>query len=89
LLTAAGEDLAENEIHGEWMGIMRVAAEAVPAFRAQVNALAADPANRKAKLHHLLNAIAQKGSDVRVVYNTGHWLDVDSVEDVLAAGSFA
>jgi len=26
---------------------------------------------------------------VRVVYTTGHWLDVDSLEDVLAAGSFA
>jgi len=89
LLTTAGEDLAENEIHGEWMGIMRVAAAAVPAFRAQVNELAADPANRKAKIHHLLSAIAAKGTDVRVVYNTGHWLDVDSVEDVVAAGSFA
>ena len=42
-----------------------------------------------AKLHHLLNSIAGKGGDIRVVYTTGHWLDVDSVEDVVAAGSFA
>jgi len=89
LLTAAGEDLAEDQINGEWMGIMRVSAEAMPAFREQVALLAADPANRTAKLHHLLNNIAEKGGDVRVVYTTGHWLDVDSVEDVVAAGSFA
>jgi len=68
---------------------MRVSAEAMPAFREQVALLAADPANRTAKLHHLLNNIAEKGGDVRVVYTTGHWLDVDSVEDVVAAGSFA
>jgi phosphoenolpyruvate phosphomutase len=88
-LTAAGEDLAEDQVNGEWMGVMRVAAEAVPAFRQQVEQLAADPANRTAKLHHLLNTIAAKGGDVRVIYTTGHWLDIDSVEDVVAAGSFA
>jgi hypothetical protein len=26
---------------------------------------------------------------VRVLYTTGHWLDVDSLEDVIAAGSFS
>jgi hypothetical protein len=31
----------------------------------------------------------QDKSSVRVVYTTGHWLDVDSLDDVLAAGSFA
>ena len=68
---------------------MRVSAEAIPAFRAEVERLVANPDNRKAKLHQLLNEIAAKGGDVRVVYTTGHWLDVDSVEDVVAAGSFA
>ena len=68
---------------------MRVAAEAVPAFRDQVEQLARDPANRKAKLHQLLNAIAAKGGDIRVFYTTGHWLDVDSLEDLVAAGEFA
>jgi len=89
LLTGAGEDLSEKTINGEWMGIMRVASDAMPAFREQVNRLAAEPANRAARLHQLLNTIASKGGDIRVIYTTGHWLDVDSVEDVVAAGSFA
>ncbi len=87
-LTAAGEDLADARINGEWMGIMRVSAAALPAFRDHVNKLAAYPANRTAKLHQLLNAIVTDGGDVRVIYTTGHWLDIDSVEDVLAAGNF-
>ncbi len=89
LLRAAGEDLPEHLIHGEWTGILRVRARALPALRAAVAELAAEPANRRAKLHHLLAALAKAGSDVRAVYTTGHWLDVDSIEDVIAAGSFS
>jgi phosphoenolpyruvate phosphomutase len=87
-LTAAGEDIPEERINGEWMGIMRISAAALPEFRAQVHKLAANPVNRKAKLHHLLNAIVAGGREVRVIYTTGHWLDIDSVEDVIAAGNF-
>jgi phosphoenolpyruvate phosphomutase len=51
--------------------------------------MAAEPANRRAKLHHLLAELVRRGERVRVVYTTGHWLDVDSLDDVVAAGSFA
>jgi phosphoenolpyruvate phosphomutase len=51
--------------------------------------MAAQPENRRAKLHHVLDELVRRGQTVRVVYTTGHWLDVDSLDDVLAAGSFA
>jgi phosphoenolpyruvate phosphomutase len=86
LLTAAGEDLEESAIHGEWMGVMRVRADALPALRATVDEVL--DGNGQANLHHLLAALAGSGEAVRVVYTTGHWLDVDSVEDVISAGSF-
>ena len=89
LVKAAGEDLAEDDIHGEWTGVMRVRAAALPLLRAAVSAIVADPANRKAKLHQLLASLAADGKEIRAVYTTGHWLDVDSVEDVIAAGSFS
>ncbi|MEQ1801283.1 MAG: phosphoenolpyruvate mutase [Gammaproteobacteria bacterium] len=88
-LEGAAEDLPEDRIHGEWMGFLRVSSSALPRFRAVVADLAADPANRLAKLHQLLSHLAGKGERVRVLYTTGHWLDVDSLEDVVAAGSFA
>jgi phosphoenolpyruvate phosphomutase len=88
-LEAAGEALPEDEIHGEWMGFLRVAAPVLPRLRAVVAAMVADPANRRAKLHHLLAELVRRGERVRVVYTTGHWLDVDSLDDVVAAGSFA
>lgn len=88
-LKAAGEQLADDEIHGEWMGVLRVSADRLPTLAELVAEMAAEPANRCAKLHHVLDELVRRGLQVRVVYTTGHWLDVDSLEDVLAAGSFA
>jgi len=87
-LEKAGEDMGEGEIHGEWMGFLKVSAAALPKFRATVAALAAAPGNRGAKLHQLLSRLVEQGDPVRVLYTTGHWLDVDSLEDVVAAADF-
>lgn len=87
-LEAAGEDLAEDRIHGEWMGFLKVAAGRLPKFRAVVAALAASPAHRQAKMLAVLAALMQGGERIRVIYTTGHWLDVDSLEDLLAASEF-
>ncbi len=87
-LEAVGEGLADERIHGEWMGFLKVAAGSVAKFRATVAALAADPANRQAKMLAVLAELMRTGSRVRVIYTTGHWLDVDSLEDVLAASEF-
>jgi len=88
-LAAAGEELADNQIHGEWMGLLRVSANRLAEFTELVGEMAAEPANRQAKLHHLLDELVRRGQTVRVVYTIGHWLDVDSLDDVLAAGSLA
>ena len=68
---------------------MKISAAALPRFRSPVAALAAEPKNRKAKLHELLTELVRGGERIRVIYTTGHWLDIDSLEDVVAAGSFA
>jgi len=88
-LNSCREDLPASERHGEWMGFLRVRAPALPAVRALVAELVADPAKRQAKLHDLLSELVHRGHRVRIVYTTGHWLDVDSLDDVVAAGSFA
>ncbi len=87
-LQQAGETIAEDQRHGEWMGVMKVSAKAVPILRELITELVAMPENRSAKLHQLLDELVQRGHQVRVIYTTGHWLDVDSLDDVLAAGSF-
>ncbi|MGI9309497.1 MAG: phosphoenolpyruvate mutase [Gammaproteobacteria bacterium] len=89
LLKDASEEMAETRIHGEWMGVLRVSASALPRFREFVRTMAADPAKKRSKLHHLLAAMAADGEEIRVAYSSGYWLDVDSLDDLVAAGSFA
>jgi phosphoenolpyruvate phosphomutase len=88
-LVRCAEDITEADCHGEWMGFLRVGAKALPRFRAVVREMAAHGENRRAKLHQLLTDLVRRGEKIRVVYTTGHWLDVDSLADVLAAGRFA
>ncbi len=80
--------MAEKEIHGEWMGFLKVGADNVATVKQIVGDLLAKPENRKAKLLRLLNELIQRGHKVRVLYTTGHWLDIDSLDDVVNAGSF-
>jgi phosphoenolpyruvate phosphomutase len=88
LLETAGEDLPESETHGEWMGFLKITSSAMPILRETVSRLMADPENRKAKLFELLMELKNQEQEIQVMYTTGHWLDVDSVDDLVAAGSF-
>ena len=88
-LEQAGETIPDEQRHGEWMGLLKVSAAGLPALRELVGELAATPENRRAKLHTLLDELVRRDHRVRVIYTTGHWLDVDSLDDILAAGSFA
>jgi phosphoenolpyruvate phosphomutase len=87
-LVEASVSLAEQRIHGEWMGFLRVSAAAMPRFRTLVTRLAAVPEHRREKVLLVLNELVKSGERVRVIYTTGHWLDVDSLDDVLAASAF-
>jgi phosphoenolpyruvate phosphomutase len=89
LLQAAGEDLRPDSVQGEWMGFLRVSATALPRLRQIVSTMIVAAGNEKAKLHHLLAELVRQGENVRVIYTTGHWLDVDTLDDVVSAGKFA
>jgi phosphoenolpyruvate phosphomutase len=71
------------------MGFLRVSATALPRLRQIVSTMIATAGNEKAKLHHLLAELVHQGENVRVIYTTGHWLDVDTLDDVVSAGKFA
>jgi phosphoenolpyruvate phosphomutase len=87
-LEDVAEDIEEERINGEWMGFLRVSSSAMPVFRAAVSKLMENPQNRKAKLFELLSELRAQNQEIEVIYTTGHWLDVDSVDDLVAAGSF-
>ena len=45
-------------------------------------------ANRKAGIPQLLQELLKRQYPIRVLYTAGHWLDINSLEDVVQAGSF-
>lgn len=80
-------DLAAVSIHGEWMGFLRIGRRVLAEVTAVVQELARSN-GRAATLPDLLNALIARGRTVRVLYTTGHWLDIDTVDDVVAAAAF-
>ncbi len=48
----------------------------------------AKPTNRKAGIPQLLQELLKRQYQIRVLYTAGHWLDINSIEDVVQAGNF-
>ena len=80
--------LPAEEIHGEWIGLLKLSAAGVVQLRDALGALTDPdvlPTMRMAEVFDLLMA---GGKQVEVVYIRGHWLDVDDLHDVVAASNF-
>jgi phosphoenolpyruvate phosphomutase len=74
-------------IEGEWMGFLKVSAKGAKVLK-EFLALQ-DPAQlMKMKMPDLMKGLIKAGHEVQVFYTTGHWLDVDSVNDVVSGSAF-
>ena len=87
-LDSAGETLDEESIHGEWMGIIKISSKIIPLIKNEVNALSKGEDFHSMKMHHFLEHLCKIKQPIRVVYTTGNWLDVDTLEDVIRASNF-
>ncbi len=87
-LREMSSDLPAERVHGEWNSLFKASGERISVLRETVAELMAQPKHRAAKMSHLLNALVARGETVSVIYTTGHWLDIDSVEDLIRAGQF-
>ncbi|MEQ1892624.1 MAG: phosphoenolpyruvate mutase [Planctomycetota bacterium] len=88
LLRRMGASLAPAERHGEWIGLVRIAPTALGTVRELTDKLVAEAGPARPAMSALFEELVKHGMDVRVVYTTGHWLDVDSLYDVIQATKF-
>jgi phosphoenolpyruvate phosphomutase len=86
--THIGPDIADDAICGEWIGLARVTGNGAAAIRSEIGAMRRDGELGRASLCDLFNRLISVGQEVRVLYITGHWLDVDNHADLEAARSF-
>jgi len=78
-----------GRIHGEWTGFFKAGRDSCPRLVEILEQVLSGPSGEQARMHDLFNAMIAQGETVRVIYTTGHWLDIDSIEDLeLAARQF-
>lgn len=87
-LKQLGRDLPQESIHGVWMGFLKVSAEATSQLHGILEDVLADPANAKAGMSQLFQELLKRGVPIRVLYTVGHWLDINSLDDLVQAGHF-
>ncbi len=87
-LKQLGNDIPQASIHGVWMGFLKVSPSAATLITDIIVELLAKPANRKAGIPQLLQELLKRQYPIRVLYTVGHWLDINSIEDVVQAGNF-
>lgn len=87
-LRQLGDRIPPGAIHGVWMGFLKLSSAAARDINTLTLDILADPANRKAGIPHLLQELLRRGYPIRVLYTVGHWLDINSLDDVVQAGNF-
>ncbi|MCI1279513.1 MAG: phosphoenolpyruvate mutase [Nitrospira sp.] len=87
-LKQLGRTVPEESIHGVWMGFLKLSSIAASQVNELLIDMLADPANRRAGIPQLLQELLKRDVPIRVLYTVGHWLDINSLEDVVQAGNF-
>ncbi|MBI4696297.1 MAG: phosphoenolpyruvate mutase [Gammaproteobacteria bacterium] len=79
----------DKQADGRWIGMMRVRGAGRRWLEEAMAALGAQADFDRLGMPDLLNFLVASGRTVRVWYIHGHWLDVNSVQDLECAGNFA
>ena len=83
-------DGERSDVTGEWMGFLKVSDRGAQVLRGLLERAEQEDRPRfdAMKMPDLLRLVLRGGHEVRVLYTTGHWLDVDAVDDVILGASF-
>ena len=77
--TAPGE---AAQAHGEWVGLAKLSERGLALLRTEMAAMDGDGSFAEAGLPDLFDRLIEKGVAPRVLYITGHWLDVNDAFDL-------
>jgi phosphoenolpyruvate phosphomutase len=83
-----GAHLKRDEVHGEWIGLVKTSAQGSGIIRAALAELGHRSDFKTLRFDDLFRHLLAAGQSIRVLYITGHWLDVDNLDDLSAAHAF-
>lgn len=87
-LTAMDRQLPPPTVNGEWIGLLKATAAGSARLREALEQLRQRPDFARLSMADLFNHLLARGQSIRVLFITGHWLDVDSMEDLARAQAF-
>ena len=77
-----------GSITGEWIGLLKASTAGSLALQSAMAELSKRDDFDQLHLYDLLNHVIKQGHKIRVLYITGHWLDVDNLQDLAKAQAF-
>lgn len=88
-LQQIGGDLPEADICGLWTGLVKVSAKGQKPFYKALRSLLQDETMQQfGRIPALLNHLIALKCPVHILYITDHWLEVETIADVLKAAHF-
>lgn len=87
-LREIGPQLAPTEIDGEWIGLLKATSAGTERIAQALDQLSRRPDFKTLRCDALLRELITMKQPVSIVYITGHWLDVDNLEDLSSANAF-
>jgi phosphoenolpyruvate phosphomutase len=88
IVETIGPNIDEKNIDGEWIGLARFNETGSKALRNLISDMRKDGTLDSASMIDLFCRLQQNGTELSVVYITGHWLDVDNSADLGEAETF-
>ena len=85
-LSSASNDGGQS--HGRWIGMLRARGDGCRWLEQALDALRPREDFSQLVMRDLINHLIEQGHAIRVIYIHGHWLDVNSLQDLENASSF-
>jgi phosphoenolpyruvate phosphomutase len=76
-----------GKIDGEWIGLLKASPSGTEKIHETLKELSGRADFRTLRCDALLRELVLKGVRISIVYITGHWLDVDNLDDLSAANA--
>ncbi len=88
ILTGSGSSMQEENICGEWIGLLKLSDHGLSVLQELLGSLSKDNKLHQMRMTELFNELISRDHEIRVVYIHGHWLDVDDIKDISIASIF-
>lgn len=81
-------DSPQEEFYGEWIGILKLSAKGLERVREFIQEHQDQPKFQNMDIRDMLNYFLEKGDSVNLQTISGHWVDVNNIEDFSLANKF-